>query len=259
MGIAQSVGEGGINNRNDAVVVQTLLNYGRPPPLPPIAVDGSVGKGTKDAIREFQTRVLKSAKPDGRVDPGGTTLTELRKAIPKGPIDAVKLRGVLPGATPAKISLYLAPLLKGMTARAINTNLRQAHFLAQLGHESGAFVFAEEIASGEAYEGRADLGNTQEGDGRRFKGRGLIQLTGRANYTAYGAAIGKDLLTQPELVATDPLLAVDVACWFWETHKINTLADADDIQAVTRRINGGLNGLADRQAYLRRAKFFLGL
>jgi len=259
MCIEQSVGDRGVNAHDDAVVVQVLLNVNRPPPLPQVGVDGGVGKITKDAIREFQTRVMKLPAPDGRVDPGGATLAALRQGISAGAIDALKMRGIMPAATAGTVQIYLTPLLAGMEGRAIATPLRQAHFLAQLGHESGALVYAEELASGDAYEGRADLGNTQPGDGRRFKGRGLIQLTGRANYTAYGAAIGRDLATSPEVVAAEPALAVDAACWFWETRKINPLADADDIEAVTRKVNGGLNGLADRKAYLRRAKFFLGL
>jgi predicted chitinase len=112
-----------------------------------------------------------------------------------------------------------------------------------------------------AYEGRRDLGNTQPGDGPRFKGRGLIQLTGRANYQQYGQAIGRDLLTNEQWrqVADDPNLAVDVACWYWETRRLNPFADQDDITTITRRINGGLNGLTDRQRLLARARFFLGL
>ncbi len=259
MAIEQSVGEGGANEREDAIVVQVLLNLNRPPPLPVVHVDGGVGPQTRAAIREFQSRVMGMATPDGRIDPGGRTLAALRQGIPAGEISVPVLHGIMPTATSAKVALYLPHLLVGMGARGITAPLRQAHFIAQLAHESGAFVYAEEIASGEAYEGRADLGNTHPGDGRRFKGRGLIQLTGRANYTAYGHAIGRDLAADPTVVATDPALAVDVACWFWTSRNINPLADADDIRAVTRRINGGLNGLADREAYLRRAKFFLGL
>jgi putative chitinase len=134
-----------------------------------------------------------------------------------------------------------------------------AHLLAQVGHESGDLRFSEEIASGAAYEGRADLGNTQPGDGPRFKGRGLIQLTGRANYTAFGRDRNRDFIT-PEnyrLIATDPNLAVDVAGWFWVKHGLNAFADADNVREITRRINGGFNGLDDRTARLARAKFFL--
>ncbi len=95
---------------------------------------------------------------------------------------------------------------------------------------------SSEIASGDAYEGRADLGNTQPEDGPRFKGRGLIQLTGRANYKAYGDAIGIDRLDADgcRRVATDPNLAVDVACWFWETRGLNTRAPAPFAVATNR-------------------------
>ena len=87
----------------------------------------------------------------------------------------------------------------------------------------------------------------------------MIQLTGRANYRAYGNVIGVDLLNddQWERVATDPDLAVDVACWFWETRGLNPLADANDVMAITKKINGGFNGLDDRRRQLARAEFFL--
>lgn len=174
-------------------------------------------------------------------------------------LTAAQLRRILPDATRDNIDRYLPALNAGMAAREIDTPLRAAHFLAQVGHESGSLRYAEEIASGAAYEGRRDLGNTEPGDGRRFKGRGLIQLTGRANYADYGAAIGRDLLADPTVVATDPALAVDVACWFWETRALNALADADDAERITRRINGGLNGYSDRLAILARARAALAV
>jgi putative chitinase len=265
MCIDGAVGENAANSRTDVVIVQVLLNFNRPAPLRAIDVDGAIGAGTKDAIREFQSRVMKVPNPDGRVDPGGSTLTALRAGLPPFnsalSLSELLLKGIMPSGTMEKIRLYLPGLRTGMAARSISTALRQAHVLAQVGHESMSFVYAEEIASGAAYEGRADLGNTQPGDGVRFKGRGLIQLTGRTNYTKYGRAIGRDLTSgdNPKLVATDPALTVDAAGWFWSTHNLNALADADDVVAITRVVNGGLNGLADRRAYLRRAKFFFGL
>jgi putative chitinase len=124
---------------------------------------------------------------------------------------------------------------------------RLAHFLAQLGHESDGYKAMEEYASGAAYEGRADLGNTQPGDGKRYKGRGPIQCTGRANYRHFGQKLGFDLEGHPEIVAI-PSVGLLVACAYWEEHRLNALADADDIEAITRRINGGTNGLSDRKA-----------
>jgi len=174
-------------------------------------------------------------------------------------LTADHLRRILPNATPDRIDRYLPHLLTAMPGRAIITPLRIAHFLAQLGHESAQLRYVEELASGARYEGRTDLGNTQPGDGVRFKGRGLIQLTGRANYAAYGAAIHRDLLADPTPVATDPALAVDVACWFWNSRGLNAPADADDLERVTRRVNGGLNGLVDRREILARAKVALGI
>lgn len=154
----------------------------------------------------------------------------------------------------------LAPHIQACMDRyQINTPLRKAHFLAQIGHESGQLRYREEIASGAAYEGRQDLGNTRPGDGRRFKGRGLIQLTGRANYAAYDQdkALGGMLLREPGFLATNPALCCDVAGWFWDRRALNALADEDALHAITRKINGGLNGLEDRAALLARAKSWL--
>jgi putative chitinase len=137
----------------------------------------------------------------------------------------------------------------------IDTTLRKVHFLGQVAHESATGRYMEEIASGRAYEGRADLGNTEPGDGVRFKGRGLIQLTGRSNYGAYSLAIhGDDRAVQdPAMVARLPDAAL-AAGWFWQAKGLNALADRDSLELVTRRINGGLNGLADRARRLQQAK-----
>jgi putative chitinase len=131
--------------------------------------------------------------------------------------------------------------------------LRLAHFLAQLIHESGSFRYMEELASGNAYEGRKDLGNISHGDGPRFKGRGPLQLTGRANYKAYGRKLGIDLERHPELVAY-PSIGLRIACEFWTSKGLNELADKDDVLAITKRINGGVNGLAERKVALVKMK-----
>lgn len=161
-------------------------------------------------------------------------------------------------APTAKVDAELVALLNDCCAKyEINTPLRKAHFLAQVIHESGAFRYKEEIASGAAYEGRKDLGNHLPGDGVKFKGRGLIQLTGRTNYDAYGKHVGEKLTTFPELVATK--YCVDVAGWFWKLKGLNAFADKDDIQTITKRINGGLNGYNDRLGYLIKAKHAFGI
>ena len=132
----------------------------------------------------------------------------------------------------------------------INTVNRQAHFIAQCAHESDGFGTTTEYASGAAYEGRKDLGNTHPGDGKRYRGRGLIQLTGRYNYAAASKALGQDFIDDPEIVAHFPPAAI-VSGWYWHTHDLNRHADNKDVRAVTKIINGGYNGLDSRQAYLK--------
>lgn len=128
----------------------------------------------------------------------------------------------------------------------ITSEARSRMWLAQVGHESASLRYFEEIASGAAYEGRKDLGNTQPGDGVRFKGRGPIQITGRANYTSAGNALKLPLVDNPPMAA-DPRYAFRVSAWWWQTHGLNEISDTGDVIAATRRINGGLNGLDDRQ------------
>ncbi|CAF4659625.1 unnamed protein product [Rotaria magnacalcarata] len=132
---------------------------------------------------------------------------------------------------------------------------RKAAFLAQLAHESGQLRYMKEIASGEAYEGREDLGNNQPGDGKLFKGRGPIQLTGRANYAAAGKDLGLDLVNNPELVET-PEVGFRTSVWFWNKRQLNKLADRNtlkDFRNITKKINGGNNGSADREKYWKQA------
>lgn len=152
-----------------------------------------------------------------------------------------KLKGHVPQAV-------LEELSRIATQFGITNNLRLAHFLAQCAHESGSWKYKLEIASGQAYEGRKDLGNTQAGDGVRFKGRGYIQLTGRANYGVFSQFIGEDCVAQPDLVATKYPLAS--AAFFFNRNKLWTICDqgATDevVTKVSKRVNGGTNGLADR-------------
>lgn len=172
-------------------------------------------------------------------------------------ITEAQLKKIAPAATQANIVKFTPLINATLQKYSINTHLRVAHFLAQVLHESGSLRYNEEIASGAKYEGRRDLGNVAPGDGVKFKGRGLIQLTGRANYKAYGVYLGEHLEKFPELVAGK--YAADVAGWYWKTKNINELADKDDLQAVTKRVNGGLNGFNDRLSFLVRAKQVLSV
>lgn len=166
------------------------------------------------------------------------------------------LYDILPYAKPERVEEFYVPLAAAMEEFEITGAVREAAFIAQIAHESGSFHYTKELASGAAYEGRLDLGNTQPGDGKRFKGRGLIQITGRANYAKCGAALELDLIAQPELLEqTEP--ACRSAAWFWDTHGLNGLADAGNFERITKRINGGLNGYDERVAYWERAKAVL--
>ena len=143
---------------------------------------------------------------------------------------------------------------------SINSELRLAHFLAQSCHETGDYCYMQELwgptQAQKRYEGRKDLGNTEPGDGKRYLGRGIFQLTGRANYRAIGAALALPLEDEPYL-ASHPDISVRIACHYWMSRSINALADRDDVLAVTKAINGGINGLKDRQRCLARAKGIL--
>ena len=164
-----------------------------------------------------------------------------------------QLREIMPLADDANLDLFLDPLNLAMREFEIDTPERQAAFLAQIAHESAELRYVREIASGGAYEGRADLGNTEPGDGRRFRGRGLIQVTGRKNYQDCGDALGVDLVADPVRLE-QPDLACRSAAWFWKSRGLNAYADDGDFRKITRRINGGYNGLAERERYHVRAK-----
>ena len=259
MCILNSVGANGINNQVDVKTVQILLNMnlGKLVPLRPLIEDGQIGNQALNAIYEFQHRIVKMPNPDRKVDPKGNTLRLLQENI-SSEFTEDKLKAIMIHASRNNIVKYFNALKKTMTLNRIDTPLRMAHFLAQIGHESGDLKYSEEIASGSNYEGRIDLGNTEQGDGIRFKGRGLIQLTGRANYEAYGKDRNKDYVSGNNnlLIASDPYLAVDVACWFWTKHHLNEIEDTDNIVKITKAINGGENGIEDRKKRLVRAKFF---
>lgn len=164
-----------------------------------------------------------------------------------------ELRQIMPNCPAAKRADYLPFIQQAMQEFDITSYLRETAFLAQLAHESGELRYMEEIASGAAYEGREDLGNTQPGDGKRYKGRGPIQLTGRANYTKYGQLLGLDLVNNPTIAATKEV-GFRIAGEYWKLNGLNELADQQEFKAITKIINGGYNGLDDRTKYYNRAK-----
>ena len=162
-----------------------------------------------------------------------------------------ELRKIMPYSG-KKAEIFEPYLNSAMAEFEINTPLREAAFIAQLAHESGEFRYVKELASGEAYEARKDLGNCEPGDGVRFKGRGLNQITGRANYERLSAYFGVDFVANPELLES-PEWACRSAAWFWKTHGLNELADKEDFKLITKRINGGYNGIQERLAYYAKA------
>lgn len=173
-----------------------------------------------------------------------------------------QLKAIMPNVTAARIETYLPLLNKYMAEFEINTRLRVCHYLAQIAHESGELRYTEELGK-KAYFDKYDtgtlakqLGNTQakDGDGYKYRGRGLIQLTGHSNYEDYKKYCGFDVVKDPDLLAK-PLGATRSSCWFWKTRGLNELADADDIIKITEKINGKAKlGLEARKTYYQRAK-----
>jgi len=219
------------------------LGY-RPGPL-----DGVMGRRTSAAIKAAEKGL--GLRQTGQ--PSGVLLADLERRLSRvisgvGFDRLEDIQAVAP-SFPAEHMPHLQAAFYEIGA----TPLRKAHLVAQLAHESDRFRALEEYASGAAYEGRADLGNTEPGDGKRYKGRGVIQLTGRANYRRAGEYLGLDLERQPDLAAL-PAVAYMTAAFYWLDRGINAKADRDDLRGVTKLINGGTNGLRDRKALLSAAK-----
>ena len=166
-----------------------------------------------------------------------------------------QLLQILPNAGPVA-GVFVPVLNAAMVHYQIIGPKREAAFIAQIGHESGQLKYVKEIwgptVAQAKYEGRKELGNTVAGDGSKYRGRGLIQITGRANYMTCGEALGLDLINHPELLEK-PQHACMSAAWFWASRGLNTLADAGQFDQITQRINGGQNGAADRQTLYTRA------
>jgi spore coat assembly protein SafA len=229
-----------------------LIHPGQQVNIPAKTAEGAGAIAGDAAPRVGQTGDRRVPAPD--VDPAGL---HARVGGSGGSITPDELRRIVPNLSASKAAGLAPHLSNAMREANISTPRQKAAFIAQLAHESGGFQFSEEIASGRAYEGRRDLGNTQPGDGERFKGRGFIQLTGRANYTAAGKALGLDLVNNPGLAAK-PEHAARVAAWFWNSRGLNPIAERGDFREVTRRINGGFNGMESRQHFYDRALALLG-
>ena len=161
-------------------------------------------------------------------------------------IDADALRHVCPNLDMKEARAIADGLGEAFMRFEINTPRRAAMAVAQWAHESDHFRTATEYASGDNYEGRRDLGNTQKGDGRRFKGRGRIQVTGRANYEKVAKGLGLDCVNNPDLLAAPPNSELASGFW-WSNAGCNAFCDRDDFLGLTKRINGGTNGLDDRK------------
>lgn len=212
--------------------------------------------------------------PDGR-ELGGWSVDAVADAIERQIEEAIvqtfaitdaDLRQIMPNLPEAKRQTYRPHLVKAMISCEISTPLRVAAFLAQIAHESAELRFMQELwgptAQQKKYEPPSDLakdlGNTDPGDGFKYRGRGPIQITGRANYKKYGDLLGVDFVGNPDLAAT-PEFAFQIAGLFWKTRRLNELADAQDFTTITKRINGGLTGLAEREKYYETAKKVFGI
>lgn len=226
---------------------------------PSTQIDGVYGRNTQVAWEKFkESRYLNDLDLIG---PSSYSL--LVKADKEQPILIARPQfdRIFRYARQSDRDKYFMPINRTCIEFEINTLRRLAAFLAQVSHESGSLRYSEEIASGIDYEGRKDLGNLHKGDGIKYKGGGLIQLTGRANYKKAGIALGLPLEERPEMVRNDPFVSARVAGLFWSWKNLNTLADQNSIAAyrsISRKINGGYNGLEDRLKRWDWAKEILG-
>lgn len=204
-----------------------------PMPTGPSAID-------QEKLDQIIQRIASAEQSQPATSATPVQATPTAKAVKPKPEQAAKPKAYVPVTTsPFELLLRKAALGAKMAGAEL------AAFMGQCAHESAKFTTTKEFSSGQQYEGRADLGNTQPGDGVKYKGRGFIQITGRANYTAAGKALGIDLVNHPEL-AERPDIATKVSIWYWNTRVKPRVGNFANTKAVTKKVNGGVNGLQQR-------------
>lgn len=184
-------------------------------------------------VYQYSTKPVSPAKPTTTTSP------------PKGPITSMETLTGQKMSNNINAEKGKRLLISALAEAGITDPIEVAQFLGQMSHESGGFTKMVEMASGQQYEGKIDLGNTQPGDGPRFKGRGFVQLTGRYNYGRYGPMVGLDLINNPDQAAV-PEVAARIAVAYWRDRVRPVVSNFRDTSAVTYAINGGFNGLNDR-------------
>jgi putative chitinase len=231
------------------------------------APTGAPAPATSPAAQAAHAQAAPTPAPAKVAPPRAGSAPALHPEVPAAPeqhgaavalVTLAQLRAVMTQLAAAKAQLYVGPLDQALGEFLVDDRLRICAFLGQVAHESGELAWFHEFASGMEYDlsvnprKARELGNVNPGDGPRYKGRGPIQLTGRNNYRACGRALGLDLEGNPD-IAVQPNVAFRTAGWFWSTHGLNALADQSSYREITRRINGGYNGYADRVKYYDRA------
>lgn len=273
----------------DVTRLQTLLARDHSV-YPEGLITGTYGDKTVAAVTRFQLKykVIPNASAAGAGKCGPKTRAKIKEIfsiltpVEGFNITVAQLRAIVPTLTPAKATQYLPFLLQTMSEFGIDTHQRAAAFIAQTAHESGGYsTFIENLnysalalskiwptrfpgaiaaqyankpeqIANRAYANRLGNGAEASGDGWRYRGRGVIQVTGRTNYQACGQGLGLPLISSPELLEI-PLNAFRSAGWYWKSRKCNTYADNGDFVGLTMAINGGTNGLEDRKTYYLRA------
>ena len=216
----------------------------------------TIDLATRTTSRSSVSGAISQEQPKGTITPKGSYAAVIGAAGLASNSDYSKdlakawqdLESKKKGNDTVKKPEAVSLLQNSLNESGITDPTEQAQFMAQMAHESMNFSKMKEMASGSAYESRKSLGNTKLGDGKKFKGRGFIQLTGRANYERYGKLVGEDLVKNPELAA-DPEIASKIAIAYWKDRVKPKVKDFTDTKAVTKLINGGLNGLSSREKY----------